>query len=379
MIRALTDQFEVILISLLPTTAVSCSKGPPIQGVVRHHALQLPTFEPGSLSAVASGASLLPRSLVETWDDSTAFAIQSIVRESRVRVAIGTDMRTLRYLTHLDSNVRKILDEPDVSFVLDDHVDVRSISENIRSQARRLKYRRLLHQAADEIDVVLVASELEAEAFRRLSGSGHVIVVENGVDEVSSKPWVPPPGNQLLYAGSLTYSPNADAVSYFMNGILPHVSSRFSDARLVVTGALPDVAPPSTAYARLRLTGRVPSLHPIYRQTRLVVVPLRSGTGTRVKILEALAAGLPVVTTSKGAEGLDVISGEHLIIADTAHEFAVSVIRLLEDPDESLRLGQHGRALVEERYNWETIGRRLRGIVEDVVHAGEPVFAQAEF
>lgn len=115
------------------------------------------------------------------------------------------------------------------------------------------------------------------------------------------------------------------------------------------------------------VTGSVPDVRPYGEDCGAFIVPLRSGSGMRVKILNALAMGLPTVSTTVGAEGIEVRDGEHILLADTEDEFAAATLRLLSDPDLAAHLAQNGRKLMEERYGWDAIGERLRGYYRELL------------
>ena len=116
----------------------------------------------------------------------------------------------------------------------------------------------------------------------------------------------------------------------------------------------------------VQLTGLVDDVRPIVRKSSVAIVPVNSGGGTRLKVLEAMALGTPVVSTSKGAEGLDMLDGEHLLIADDPQAFAAQTIRLLEDSALRERLARNARRHVEQCYDWAEIGERFTDLVEQV-------------
>jgi glycosyltransferase involved in cell wall biosynthesis len=225
---------------------------------------------------------------------------------------------------------------------------------------------------AQSFDHCLVVSPSELRHMQALNPDITLSLIENGIDTSLLQP--PPDaaeGNDLLFVGYMRYLPNLDAVTYFCDAILPLIKQRIPDASLAVVGntqgadirrlqGLKDV----------RIVGKVDDVSPFYRNSRIAVVPLRAGGGTRLKILEAMALGRPVVTTSLGCEGLAVEDGTHLMIADTADEFAACVVRLLSDRSFCNRLAKNARELVESRYDWSVIGRKLISIYE---HLHEPV------
>jgi len=198
----------------------------------------------------------------------------------------------------------------------------------------------------------------------------HIQVIPNGVDCAYNRPSDGPrtPG-RLIYTGALTYDANYDAMRHFLDSIYPDIRRQEPTASLVITGSHKGVdlsrlsLDPSVC-----LSGYVDDVRPWVRASRACVVPLRQGGGTRIKILEAMALGTPVVATSKGVEGLDVIPGEHLLVADEPAEFARQTVRLLRDDALAQSLARQARTLVEERYDWRAIGQ---GFVEMVETATE--------
>lgn len=216
-----------------------------------------------------------------------------------------------------------------------------------------------------------VVSPKEAPAIEEMvRGSGcRVAVVPNGVDCERNRPnSYPRRPNTLVYNGALTYSANYDAMHYFLEVIFPLIKGQLPDASLTITGSTQGV---ELAGLRLddgvHLSGYVADIRPVVGGASACVVPLRQGGGTRIKILEAMALGTPVVSTTKGAEGLEVVDGEHLLLADDPHHFAEATVRLLQDDALRQRLAANARRLIEARYDWAAIGARFVGLVEEVV------------
>lgn len=223
-------------------------------------------------------------------------------------------------------------------------------------------------------DHCLVVSDDEAHLLEGVVAAGKVSVVENGVDCSSMRPLPEPTvGDDLLFVGVIGYPPNADAVLYFCGSILPIIRRAIPDVRLFVVGHAPPVEIRALGSSpEVVVTGAVEDPVPYYSRARVCVVPLRAGGGTRLKILEAMALGRPVVTTSIGCEGIDVVDGEHLLIADTPEAFAQSVIRALSDGALRERITSSGRRLVEERYDWPIIAAGLLRVY-GALAAGEPI------
>jgi glycosyltransferase involved in cell wall biosynthesis len=166
----------------------------------------------------------------------------------------------------------------------------------------------------------------------------------------------------------MDYRPNVDGVQWFADEVLPLVRARVPTFELTIVGRDPTPAVRELSdRAGVHVTGRVASTTPFLHDASLAIVPLRAGSGTRLKVLEAFAAGTPVVSTSLGAEGLDVVAGRHLLVADGAPAFAAAVVDLLADADCRTRLASEGRRLVEDRYAWSKAARALVSVHERVV------------
>ncbi len=165
----------------------------------------------------------------------------------------------------------------------------------------------------------------------------------------------------LLFLGSMDWMPNIDAVVWFAREIFAPIQAAVPGVTLTIVGRTPTPAVRQLAAANpaITVTGTVPDVRPYLRQAAVCVVPLRAGGGTRIKIFEAMAAGLPVVSTRIGAEGLPVNDREHLLLADRPAEFAGAVVELLRQPELRRRLADNGRELVRTRFSWEQAAARF--------------------
>jgi glycosyltransferase involved in cell wall biosynthesis len=155
---------------------------------------------------------------------------------------------------------------------------------------------------------------------------------------------------------------------WFVGDVYPLIHARVPDVQLTITGEAANR--PLPAAPNVVHTGHVENVRPLVASSCISVAPIRIGGGTRVKILEAMALGTPVVATSKGAEGLDVCHGVHLLIADTPHAFAEQVLRLLADPGLRRELSRNARDVVEARYNWKAIGCRFEELLASLAPSG---------
>ena len=193
----------------------------------------------------------------------------------------------------------------------------------------------------------------------------NITLVPNGVDLDCYSP-APELGNnnEILFLASLDWHPNVDALNYFVSEIFPLVREKRPETVLRIVGRQPaeSLRKQLSGLPEIDFVGEVESVHAYLDRAAVVVVPLRIGGGSRLKILEALGAGKAVVSTSIGAEGLEVVPGEHLSIADTPAEFARRTEELLASPESRRRFGNCGRKLVIERYGWDSIAQRLESV-----------------
>jgi len=204
-------------------------------------------------------------------------------------------------------------------------------------------------------DIVFVPSEDDAARV-----DGRAAVVPNGVDTARFQPSPLRPSARLVFTGTLSWWPNIEGLSWFCAEVLPLVRARVSDVRLDIVGRAP--LPEVRALSRLpgvEVHADVPTVVPWLEQARVAVVPLRIGSGTRLKALEALAAGRPVAGTAVGLAGLGLANGVHALIADDAASLAEAVVRLLTDDELATRIASAGAQHARGAFGWDVIGRRF--------------------
>jgi len=176
------------------------------------------------------------------------------------------------------------------------------------------------------------------------------------LEPVANPPtWKPERANRVTFVGGMHWPPNAQGVEWFVRDVWPRVRERVGESRLTIIGKFPPKSIRSAAGLgdSIEILGYVPSLADYLSQTAVFIVPLHSGGGMRVKILEAWRWGLPVVSTTIGAEGLEVSSGENLILADSSEGFAVAVSEVLTCAELANRLSKNGRATLAKSYDWQ--------------------------
>jgi glycosyltransferase involved in cell wall biosynthesis len=310
-----------------------------------------------------------PRSIRQSFSADFQRAVSTAAREREYDVIIAATVATAHYALPQRAPV-KLFEEAEIS-LLESYVDVQSTSSRkLRATLACRKLARYVAQLSDSFDIVTAVSQRELEKLELWAGRSvpNGRVAPNGVAaELLERPAVPRRPNSLIYAGALTFDANLDAVRWFLEECYPLIRTAVPDVTFTVTGSTKgvDLSALQTDES-VHFSGWVEDVQALVAEQTLSVVPLRLGGGTRLKILESMAVGTPVVATAKGAEGLAVEDGVHLAIADDAQEFANAVVRLLGNDDERSRYAQAGRELVAAHHTWPAIADDLLGAVREV-------------
>ncbi len=233
-----------------------------------------------------------------------------------------------------------------------------------RMQARKMyDYER---DACRRARSVIAVSEADAAQMWKEYGVERVSAVPTGVDIEYFSPQPADPAADLVFVGSMDWLPNVDGVTWFVREILPLIRKRRPDCTLAIVGRRPgrQIQDLAENDAGIRVTGTVADVRPFLWGARCSIVPLRIGGGTRLKIYESMAAGIPVISTAIGAEGLDVCPDQDIVIADQPGVFAERCIQLLGDRDEREQLAARGRELVRAKYSWEAVGRQFEELLQ---------------
>ncbi len=222
------------------------------------------------------------------------------------------------------------------------------------------RLRRLEAAVCRAVDAVTCVSAEDGRLLHALAPGRPPVLVPNGIDvddyapgDGAPAPDAPP---SVVFTGKMDYRPNVDAVLWFMAEVWPRVRAEAPRARCLIVGQRPTPAVQALGrQAGCAVTGAVEDTRPFIAEASVYIAPLRQGGGTRFKLLEALALGRPVVSTTLGAEGFPVTAGRELLIADSAADFARAVLRLMADQALAQQVGSAGRAFVRARYDWRVI------------------------
>jgi sugar transferase (PEP-CTERM/EpsH1 system associated) len=230
-------------------------------------------------------------------------------------------------------------------------------------QARKMRdYER---EVCRRVKSIIAVSEADAAIMRDEYGAQRVHAVSTGVDLEYFAPQPAESAADLVFVGSMDWLPNIDGVTWFVREILPLIRKRRPATTVAVVGRKPgsEILELAAADPKIRITGTVPDVRPFLWASTVSIVPLRVGGGTRLKIYEAMAAKIPVISTTIGAEGLDYQAGDNIVIADRPQAFAEHCLALLENEAERLCQAAAAWELVHSRYSWEAVARQFERLL----------------
>jgi glycosyltransferase involved in cell wall biosynthesis len=245
----------------------------------------------------------------------------------------------------------------------------------IKGQYRR--YHRYEEQVFSSADQTITVTEPDAERATTEFGARRTAVVENGVDVgyyQSAAPAVsavPRKSGRILFVGNLEWRPNADAARLLLDEVFPRVRSQVGSAELVIVGRRPPdwLCRRCRNVAGVELHADVPDVRPFFYQSGVLAVPLRFASGSRLKILEALATRLPVVSTRVGAEGLRLTPGQHYVSADDPEKMADTIVRWTHRPEEAEATARAGQEVVEQHYDWSVLADHMEAAWLELLRA----------
>jgi polysaccharide biosynthesis protein PslH len=371
LIKALAEQHEVALLSFRDAE-IAPEHLDHMRGICsRVDVIKDDPFAKNRWKLLLGFFSPSPRSIVSGFSQNMKRAVHSLAVDWNPDVFCGFQVYTAQYLRDFSGKIKIA----DIDNVMSRYLfDIYGQAEGPVSRMRRwiawkknLSFERAVF---NQFDRCLVSSDREKEEAESTLGlpANKIFVIPNGVDTTLNTPdTCKPEKNTLVFNGSMTFSANLDAMIYFVDQIYPHIQAQIPDVHLKITGKADGVNLDwASKVKNVTFTGFLKDIRPAITASYACVVPLRLGVGTRLKILEAMALGTPVITTTKGAEGLEVENGRHLLIADDPAEFSRQTLCLLSDPDLRERLSTEAGRLVHERYGWDKIGQGFQQILNDI-------------
>lgn len=231
-----------------------------------------------------------------------------------------------------------------------------------------LKLRRFEQRMCTQFDCCVVVSQFDRQYLQKLCQKNNFSIIPNGVDTEYFEPINRKPlNNHLVWVGGMASAYNSDAVDFFLDKIWPQIENAIPEITMDFIGNAPTQKLQQKAIKnpKIKTLGFVDDIRPFIALAAAFVAPIRSGSGTKIKVLNAMAQAKPVVATTIAAEGIEVTEGENILIADQPDEFAQKVIYLLKNPGIAQEIGQRARRLIEEKYSWHVIAKEMRAIYEN--------------
>jgi glycosyltransferase involved in cell wall biosynthesis len=367
LLRALAAEHEVDFVAL-SEHGEGMEHAPIFQEFCRK--VEFIPFQHPRWSKLFSGRLLnpLPSNIAHWTAENVRARLAQLLANERYEHIHVCDIALAQYFTDRESSAPLSVDRSrvDLQFQLMEHrnlhLPARTKLLRVESYAKLWLYeRRIIRRSALQI---VCGPDDEKFVRRCINSKAPVQVVGNGVDldffqpDAVSTPRATEP--TLVFCGAMDYSPNVDALRWWFSGIHERVVARIPNLRLLIVGKSP--APEVEAYAEhegVIVTGTVPDVRPYYRAAWAQIVPLRIGGGTRLKIPESMAMGTPVVSTTIGAQGLDLTHEQETLLADTVETFADETVRILTDRALRDRLAEHGLATATARFSWQQRGREF--------------------
>ncbi len=374
LLRALARSHDIHLVALTHDGANTSQRQEIDQLCASAMALSAPQRNPRRQDVIASLWHVQPASVRVRWNSQWSTVVHTQAAALKPDIVLSIELATAVYAYKIPGVVR-ILDDPEL-VGLSAWRQASSAPGKLRAWLTWQKQRSYVRYLLRSFDACSVVSDAELDLVRPLAPANtRLAVIPNGADiSGGTGDWGEPQPDTLIYPGSLTYRANLDAVQYFLRDIFPQIRQRRSGVRLRITGrAEPEQLAALPSCDDVDVLGFVPDVQAEVARAWCEVVPLREGSGTRLKVLEALALGTPVVSTSKGIEGLALDHDLHVLVADTPESFADATLRVLAQPELRARLAEAGRRRVAELYDWRIIGERMNDLINEVAERHQRV------
>lgn len=290
-------------------------------------------------------------------------------------IAIGMQLDAARYLERW-TTIPRVFEEAELAVIREQFEHQTRHDRRARKWLTWTKTAHFVQRLVARFDRTTVVSDAEREHLGAAGcDTSRVAVIPNGTD---IPPTVHDVGKQdrLIYPGAVTYSANLDAMRFFVADIFPLVRRARPGVELWITGETGGVDLSALRVPGVRFTGHLAQVEPVIAESAVCIIPLRLGGGTRLKALQAMALRVPVVSTRKGVEGLDVEPGRHVVIADNPAEFAAQILRVCDDNALRQQIVEAADRFVRERHAWPVIGAALERVLESAVDAHRAEFGE---
>jgi len=366
LLRGLSQHHDVTLLSFTDQPQAS-QEASEIRSLCRDvQVVPWREFNPRGWRSLLGFLSVKPRSIVDTFSPEMARKITQQLTGEVYDLVVASQLTMAAYFTYF-KDVPAVFEEVELGLSDDTAFESVDIKKRIRLTLTWFKLRSYLSRLLSRFRACVVASEQERQLIVENfpAYKNQIEVISNCVNigdyqglNLASKP------NSLIFSGSFRYLANYEAMQWFVRDAYPLILRKIPEACLTITGDHANLPLPSDQ--NISLAGYVDDIKSLIASSSVSIAPLRSGGGTRLKILEAMAIGTAVVSTSKGAEGLDVQNGKHLLVADDPEKFADCVVKVLQDDDIRQQLAGNAGKLVREKYDWLVVMPRFLKLLETV-------------
>lgn len=369
-IKALSESHDVYLISLLQEDS-----HPVETEIIEEYCTIIslhPTkqYSPYNIRSYFGFFSKRPRSIVATFDPIVNDSVKKAISKISPDVIVVSTVDVVEYIGN-DLDVPSLLIDHNCEFGVIERKS--KLTSNLFCKMRySISWKKFAKWEASvlrKFDVVVMPTEADKRRMIEFAPDiRNIVVIPNAADTeyFDSSNWLPDDCS-MIYNGALTYSANLDAVHNYLENIYPLLVGKYPNIKLRVTGRYTNIDLDGLIDCLgIQLTGYISDIRDVLYRSSVCIIPLRLGGGMRLKIPEAMAAGVPVVSTSMGAEGLDCIHEKHLLIADTPEDFADAIMRIFEDNELVEKLRTNARQLIEDSYSWKIVAKKFTDLVESL-------------
>ncbi|MFM9943914.1 MAG: glycosyltransferase [Bacteroidia bacterium] len=324
------------------------------------HIISLPKWQ-SYLNCLIAIFSNLPFQVAYFKSTKMKSLVQTFLAKNNTDIIHTQHLRMAQFTSEI--NIPKILDLPD-AFSLYWKRRIENQKNIFKSFFEKLEYQRLYNfegEIVKKFNLGLVCSREDLNYMKAEHGSSNIDLLRNGVDldTFKSEGHYYSKNSVLLFTGNMDYSPNVDAVGYFVKEIFPIITSKFPKVKFIIAGQRPVKQVTDLKSENIEITGFIPDLKLMYQQAAIVVSPLRFGAGTQNKVLEAMAMGVPVVSGIIGFEGLEIENGAGVFLETNPQGFANKVIELLESEPLRRNTGVKGNEVAKSKFSWDIISLEL--------------------
>lgn len=364
LIRGLAQAHQVTLLSFVDEPQPDLNS-PELCSLCREiQVVPWKAFAPKSQQALWGFFSPTPRSLLDTFSNEMLARIQQTLAKQKYDIVIVSELAMIHYVQALQG-AAALLEDVELGVLYEQFSNATSAHTRFRHGLTWAKHRHYLRRQLKHFRACTVVSECESQMLGKIAPQPvDIAIIPNCLRLTDYRVQAAPQPNTLIFSGPFRYHANYDAMCWFLREVYPLVQRQIPDVRLTITGDHANLPlPPAT---NVTLAGFVDDVRPLVAQAWVSLAPLRIGGGTRLKILEAMALGTPVVATAKGAEGLDLQNNAHLLRADTPETFAQAIIRLCQEPGLRQTLTAQAGQAVTAQYDWDATMPRFLDLVERV-------------